>query len=344
MNRYYNSHSYIQNFSKNTPPLMRYSGEEDFNIWKKRSRDKLTELLKMPHVKCEDLFAFTSEEDCGEFLKKDFEFQSEEQYFVQGALIIPKGLKKATAGVICLQGHSSGMHISLGIKKFERDNNTLKKPNDFALQAVKEGFCAVIMEQRYMGKAGVDENGAPACVYENAAMSSLLLGRTAIGERVWDTQRMIDVTEKYFSQYIEKEKIILLGTSGGGTATFYTACLDDRIYIAIPSCAVCSFDDSIMKVFHCPCNFIPDLRKYFDMGDIGGVIAPRKLIIPAGEKDPIFPIEGTRKSYNEIKAFYTKLEKEENCLLVTDDVEHAFPSDKVWKEVRRMLEAEQENI
>lgn len=232
------------------------------------------------------------------------------------------------------------MHISLGIKKFARDEALLSKPNDFALQAISEGYCAVIMEQRYMGLAGVDENGAPACVYENAAMSALLLGRTAIGERVWDTRRMIDITEKYFSQYINKDRIILLGTSGGGTATFYTACLDDRIFISIPSCAVCSFDDSIMRVFHCPCNFIPDIRKYFDMGDIGGIIAPRRLIIPAGEKDPIFPIDGTRKSYEQIKAVYTLLGKGENCLLVTDNVDHAFPSDKVWAEVRKILQAE----
>ena len=50
-----------------------------------------------------------------------------------------------------------------------------------------------------MGEAGrLEEDGGPLCARKNAALPSLLLGRTAIGERVWDVQRLIDVLEKYF--------------------------------------------------------------------------------------------------------------------------------------------------
>ena len=104
-------------------------------------------------------------------------------------------------------------------------------------------------------------------------MATLLLGRTAIGERVWDISCLIDVITKHCSEYVDTDKIVCLGNSGSGTATFYASCLDERIFLSVPSCSVCTFDDSIMAMWHCPCNFIPGIRKYFDMGDLGCLIA-----------------------------------------------------------------------
>jgi hypothetical protein len=53
------------------------------------------------------------------------------------------------------------------------------------------------------------------------------------------------------------EKIVITGNSGGGTASFYSACLDERIKISAPSCSFCTYDSSILDIHHCPCNQIP---------------------------------------------------------------------------------------
>lgn len=45
--------------------------------------------------------------------------------------------------------------------------------------------------------------------------------------------------ESNFSDLVDLDKIMLMGNSGGGTATAYTAIFEDRVKIAIPSCAVC---------------------------------------------------------------------------------------------------------
>ncbi len=50
-------------------------------------------------------------------------------------------------------------------------------------------------------------------------MAAQLIGRTTIGERVWDVQRVIDVLEKHFPQ-VDSGNIMCTGGSGGGTATF----------------------------------------------------------------------------------------------------------------------------
>ncbi|MBQ8390975.1 MAG: hypothetical protein IJX50_00340, partial [Clostridia bacterium] len=292
---------YIQNMANQNQPSLHYDGKSDICVWQKDTKAKLIELLKMPTECCSDEFKITEEKKGDAYTQYKFEFQSEPGYIVKAAFLLPNGLKGKAPVAICLQGHSTGMHISLGEPKYERDVTSIAGGRDFAVRAAHECVCAVAVEQRYMGSAGHGEEGKPSCATDNAAMAALLMGRTAIGERVWDIMRTIDVVCEHFSEYIDTEKIICLGNSGGGTATFYASCIDERIAVSVPSCALCTYEDSIMAMYHCPCNFIPDIRKYFDMGDLGCLIAPRKLVAVCGIEDKIFPLNGVEKSFKIIK-------------------------------------------
>ena len=189
------------------------------------------------------------------------------------------------------------------------------------MRAVKEGFCAIALEQRYMGVKGQTEEGEPSCYRHKTAMPTLLFGRTAIGERVWDISRLIDVIETHFAKYIDVKQIICMGNSGGGTATFYAACYEKRISMAIPSCAVCTYDDSIIAMKHCGCNYIPSIRRYFNMGDLGCLIAPRPLVVVCGKEDPIFPLHGVEASFEIIKKAY---EKEKPIIVITNNPQNSY--------------------
>ncbi len=333
----HNSHEYIRERAENIVPSMRYKKSEDFFKWRDMAKKKLTELLMLPTETCEDMFSIIAEKDFKEYKRIDFEFQSELGYFVSSCFLIPKNHKGKTPTVICIQGHSTGMHISFGEAIYDGDKDLIAGGRDFALRTVSEGFCAVTIEQRYMGSAGHNEEGQPACLSDNEGMATLLLGRTAIGERVWDISRLIDVITKYFSEYVDTDKIVCLGNSGGGTSTFYASCLDERIFLSVPSCSVCTFEDSIMAMWHCPCNFIPEIRKYFDMGDLGCLIAPRKLIVVCGIEDNIFPIAGVEKSYEIIKNAYDYIGKSEDCKLVKGNGGHQFYPDDAWPVIRNYL-------
>ena len=100
---------------------------------------------------------------------------------------------------------------------------------------------------------------------------------------------------------MDLEDITLVGTSGGGTATYYSACYDERIKTALPTCALSTYRDSIGAMWHCTCNYIPKMAQYFDMGELATLIAPRKLIVCVGEIDPIFPLSGTKEVYSVIE-------------------------------------------
>lgn len=331
------SHEYISRLVKQTEPLLRYDGKEDYDIWRQRALTKLYELLGLPFDICDDLFEIITQEDDGACVRTDFIFQSEEGYFVPGAFMVPKGEKVRRPLAICMQGHSTGMHISFGTEKFPGDDKLIAGGRDFAKRALEEGYCAVVLEQRYMGLSGQNEKGQPLCYHKNAALPTLLLGRSAIGERVWDVQRLIDVVEKYFSEYVDREQIVCMGNSGGGTVTFYAACVDDRIKLAMPSCSVCEFEDSIVPIHHCCCNYIPGIRKCFEMGDLAGLIATRNLVIVCGIQDPIFPIAGVEKSYERARGVFRHLGQEKNCRIVKGPAGHQFYPDLAWPVANELI-------
>lgn len=331
-----NSVERIKQIFENTTPSMRYDGKEDFKKWQERAYKKLWELLGLDNM----VEVENDEFEIDEEIQKDghkqihFTFLSEPGYYVPCLGLLPDGDVKGV--VICIQGHSSGMHVSIGQPKFKEDPEIIADGDrDFARRAIKEGYAAICIEQRYMGTCGCAENGSPICIYDSRALPTLLMGRCAIGERVWDIMRLIDVLKTHFSHLTER--IICLGNSGGGTATFYASCIDKRIDCSVPSCSVCTYKDSIVAMFHCCCNFVPNIAKYFDMGDIGGLIAPRPLVVVNGKEDPIFPEKGVKESMEHIKRAYKALNAEDKCHLVTGDGGHRFYADPAWKVINKLI-------
>ena len=332
------SRDYLLLLAKEIPPKLAYDAALPLNEWQEKAHEKLEELLGLPLPACEDSFRIIAESEGEDFKQIEFEFMSEPGHMVTAILRIPFGEKKPRPVVIGLQGHSTGAHVTLGIQKYPRDEKSISGGRNFSVWAVKNGYCAVAMEQRYMGDNGRDEkDGKPACLRLNASMGGFLLGRTAIGERVWDVHRLIDILITYFSEYICPDKIICMGNSGGGTTSFYAACYDKRVCLSVPSCAVCTYEASIMARHHCGCNYIPNIRNYFNMGDLGCLIAPRPLIVVCGVEDDLFPLHGVEKSYAVIETAYHAAGKDENCHLLKGNGGHTFFPDDVWPLVNEMM-------
>ena len=286
---------YNYRFIKKTVPEMRYDEKTSFDKWQTAARKKLYELLGLEFFeKCNDDFSILSTEKKDEYTKIRFTFQTEPGLYIPCVMLLPETTEKRPV-MICLQGHSTGMHNSFGEEIFEQDKEFNSRTPDRAIanEAAKRGYIAIAMEQRYMGELGGSDDGEPSCVKGNS-LSALLVGRCTVGERVWDVSRLIDVIEKHIPG-ADSDNISCMGGSVGGTTTFYAACIDERIKMALPNVAICTFSDSIAAMHHCGCNYIPGIARYFDMGDLGGLIAPRKLLVSSGKEDPIFPINGARE-------------------------------------------------
>jgi dienelactone hydrolase len=312
--------------------LLTFDENKDYAAQKKAIKEKLTELLgEMPkQVPLNPVIEETTEHET--FVEHRIRFDVEENVQAICLLCIPKVKREKYPLVICLQGHGTGMHISMRRRKYPIDS-VEDGDRDMALHALEKGFAALCLDQRGMGERRTDREknkagyeGKPLC--HVTSMNALLVGRTMIGERCFDISRAIDLALTY--PEIDADRILVTGNSGGGTATYYAACLDERIAAAMPSCAVCSFAESIGNMRHCVCNFIPGIAKYMDMGEMAIAIAPRPLIVVNGAKDNGFTDKGVKDVFSTIKKIYTAAGVPEKCANVTGPEGHRYYKAAAW--------------
>lgn len=327
------AYTYTKEQLRQQKPSMAYDGT-DPEVWKVGAREKLRELLgmdKFEKVAPELDIEYEVQQETYKEIR--FSFQSEEGYRVPCHMLLPNGVENPPV-MICLQGHSTGMHISMGRAKFDGDEEVIKGGDrDFCVRAIAEGFAAVALEQRTMGESCNEES--QGCY--NSSMTNLLLGRTTIGERVWDISCLIDVLIDSFADRVDTTCISLMGNSGGGTATAYTAALEDRLVLAMPSCAMCAFTESIGAKRHCCCNYVPRMAEYFDMGDLMAMASPKFFVQVSGVKDTGFFFNGAVKVYEDGKRAYDAAGASDRCVFVRGEEGHRFYADLAWPEVHKLL-------
>jgi len=329
-----NSHKYEFEYLQRTAPVMAFDKENPY-VWKQQAKEKLTELLGLPLEK--GACKVEQEYDVVEEAYRNIRFlvETEPGYTVPCHLLIPTEPKEKMPLTICLSGHGGGMHVSLGKARREADEKTLAEWPERAMgkRAVRMGRCALVIEARNFGESSLEGIGT-SC--KEAAKIAILMGRTVIGERVWDAMRILDAVLEAFP-FIDSSDIACTGNSGGGTATYYLAAMDERITLAAPSCSVCTYEASIAAMPHCMCNHIPYIRKYFEMGDLAGLIAPRKLIVAAGAQDPIFPIDGVHKAFDTISEIYETFGVKEKAALVVGELGHLNYADLIWAKAEELI-------
>jgi dienelactone hydrolase len=310
---------------------LRYDGGE-VELWGNRLREKVRQLIGFGPVERPPLNVrslWQRPHPLGTIEK--IVFTSEPLCDVPAYVCIPENAPRPLTTMICLQGHTTGMHISIGVDS--QDEVTpidVDGDRDFAIGCMRRGIAALCLEQRSFGerveRIQVMINEYSGC--HDAAMQALMLGRTLIGERVYDVDRAIDYLEVRGD--IAMNRVGVMGNSGGGTVTMFSAAVLPRIAFAIPSCSFCTFHDSIMSISHCADNYIPGLLKYAEMADIMGLFAPKPVVIVAGEEDDIFPIAGTRQAFADLQRIYTAAGAEDRCHLVVGKGGHRFYAEDAW--------------
>jgi len=136
---------------------------------------------------------------------------------------------------------------------------------------------------------------------------------------------------------VDPAKIVCTGQSGGGTVTLFATALDSRFAASAPSCYFCTFEHSILAMRHCECNYAPGLLNLCEMYDVAGLIAPRPLLVVAGEKDPIFPIVGVRQAFERVQAMYAAAGALDNVELYIGPEGHRYYQERVWPFVRERV-------
>lgn len=322
-----------------TRPSLRYDGGE-VRKWQTRLRRKLRELIgDTPTERCPLRVRrlWRREHPLGTIEK--IVFASEPHADVTAYVCLPRDVKPPCTFMICLQGHSTGMHNSIAVRQEDETKPyAVEGDRDFALGCMSRGVAALCIEQRSFGerREQKQERVSPNSCHD-ATMHALMLGRTLIGERVYDVDRGIDYLASRGDA--DMKNIGIMGNSGGGTISVFSAALLRRISFAMPSCCFCTFRDSIMSIYHCGCNYVPGILKYAEMADIMGLFAPKPVVIVAGKNDEIFPINATRRAFRDLRRIYKACGAEAHCHLVVGAGGHRFYADDAWpvmmKEIKK---------
>ena len=322
----------IRNIVAKTAPSMRWNGVMPIADWQSKAREKLASLVGLDKmIPAEKQLVIEFDRDSGDFREIRFKYQTEPGYFVPCHMCIPKDAKLPLPTFICMQGHSKGMHITLGRTKYPGEE--VAGDRDFAIRCVKEGYIAIALEQRDFGECGGNEKG-PQCL--EPSLTNLLVGRTTIGERVWDVMRLVDLLQDELSEFAKAGSIYVLGNSGGGTCSIYSAALETRLAGGVPSCAISSFAASIGAMHHCACNYVPGILNYFDMSELIAMVAPRKLVVVSGAQDNIFPLKEAKEMVAIGSKAYETYGKPGNLAHVVGGEGHRFYADIAWEALKKM--------
>ena len=265
-------------------------------------------------------------------------FTSEPYSDVLAYVCLPKVVKPPYTWFVCVQGHSTGFHNSIGV---DRDDNSkiieVEGDRDFGLGCMRRGLAALCIEQRSFGeRRELQQERISTHGCHDATMHALMLGRTLTGERVFDVDRGIDYLAT--RDDVRMKHIGVMGNSGGGTVSLFAAALLPRLRYAMPSCYFCTFEDSLMSIYHCMDNYLPGLLKYAEMPDVMGLFAPKPTVLVAGKEDPIFPIKGVRKAYRRLREIYKAADAGDRCHLVIGPEGHRFYADLAWPKMLKEIE------
>lgn len=317
-------------------PKLSFNADCDFEVWRSELKEKLIELTGLKRIEANAAPLSVEVESVAlkdGYRQIRFTFESEHGAVVPCYLLIPNGCTGKLPVAITLQGHSSGFHNSIAEPKPDENPGYALGRGAFAVQAVRHGFIALAIEQRGMGERRPNaRHQMDANMCEYTAHMALMLGRTILGERMFDVSRAIDALAEF--PECDLDKILITGNSGGGTMSFYAPIYDERIKLSAPSCAFCTYEDSIMNWFHCSCNFIPHAYEWFEMQDLAALIAPRRLLLINGSEDEIFPLYGVEKGYEVVKGIYEKAGVPDKCRLVVTPKAHWWCEDIVWDSIK----------
>ncbi|MCY3713534.1 MAG: hypothetical protein OXH02_09615 [Gemmatimonadetes bacterium] len=317
--------------------------QKGLSAWQAAFRPKLREALGLDNMEADLSDHVPKAErlesvDLGSHVRERWYLWVEPTVPLPFYLLLPKGVKRGGILPLVLVPHGHNHpHIYVGISRDAAEEaHMMEGERDIARQAAaEEGYIVIAPTTRAFGETrtakAIEAGKIHSC--RDQLVHDLLLGRTPIGERVWDTSRLIDWAVTNLP--VDAGRIAITGNSGGGTISVFASACDTRIALSMPGCYFCTFVGSIGTIHHCECNYVPGLLRLGEMYDVAGLIAPRPFCAIAGRHDPIFPIDHVHAAFDRLKKVYAVAGTSDNCELAVGEGGHRFFKKPAWDFVRR---------
>jgi hypothetical protein len=125
--------------------------------------------------------------------------------------------------------------------------------------------------------------------------------------------------------FVDRERLGVMGLSGGGTMTTWMALCDERFKAAEIIC-YCDLWETfgIRDANYCGMQVAPGLYKLVDLPELQGLLAPRPLLVDIGVHDSCFTIESTMRACRKLERIYATAGAGESLEL------DLFPGEHAW--------------
>jgi len=314
-----------------------------FDGWRKAARASLSERIGLDKIAAQNTsfeprVALGVPEDRGDYIRQKCGLVTEASVTVPFWLLKPKGEGPFPLAVLPHGHDTAGLDTHAGIAHDDNHQARIDAGDrDVAVQAVKRGFLAIAPATRGLATDGVPDilkrHGDRDC--RSHVMHCLLAGRTAIGERVWDVMRLIDWATA--RPDVDSSRILVMGNSGGGMVTLYTAACDTRVTVAVPSCSFTQATSPAGYIYHCDCNMVPGLLEWGNLSDVAGLAAPRWMVAINGREDALHAEEDIERAAKRAGEIFAAAGVPERFEHRWGNEGHRFYSDLMWPFIEEAL-------
>jgi len=312
MNRNMSVFHYFQELAKEHQPIHRFKGtsRQDWQQWRERLLPALHEALgEMPaKIPLESRVIAQWQQDG--LVKQKIEFNVEKHLAATAYLFRPEQIKGKLPAIIACHGHGAyGKESVMGNRATpEMAANIALHNYDYGLQMAQAGFVTIAIDWRGFGQRNdktafrhFENDSRDICnlLYLHAT----LLGRTVLGMDVHDASCAIDLLCQ--QDFVDAERIGVMGLSFGGTMTTWISLCDPRIKATDIICYSDRFAKFAIADFnYCGSQIVPGLYKLCDVPDLQGLIAPRPLLVEIGVYDDCFNVDSAMSCYHEVEKIY----------------------------------------
>lgn len=267
-----------------------------------------------------------------EYTLQKYSFELCENLKTAVYLLTPKKIKTSVPAVVALCGHGYGVRQILGISKSGNKKHVRYLDNyqkNFAVELAKRGCVVAAPELFGFGEARLKKDLIkPFYISSCDELSHHLLpyGLTTASIRVMQAVACGKILLN--KKFVDPERLGVMGISGGGLTALYASVIDESFKKTVISGYVNTFESSILSMWHCPDNYIPNILTVGEIYDFAASLAPRKLLIESGTKDKLFPIEASKKAHAKIRNVYSLIGASDKLQIDVFDGKHSISGRK----------------